>query len=274
MSYFDEPIHGLLISVQTFYSSRAFTDRKPRLIIYVKNDELAKSEERLRNFKEETGANHVVTGLANWGRESGTYLRHIIINYNTTRESVEGHRRCDGISCPLGLATHTLFIQPHLSWERLAVTRYELLEDHTGFMTGTVWLRSDCGKDGRGNGEFPRMAQIYTMFREEPCPPTNQLATYSGQFFASRRRIRENKWSAYKELDDLLEAPAGHPIYQEGDWWKYHGEPGPTNPYLGHAVERSWPTIFNCIDPTMAERCFDSDWIARRRDCQCYDVDP
>lgn len=34
----------------------------------------------------------------------------------------------------------------------------------------------------------------------------------------------KNSYHKYKALDDIIEAPAGHWIYEEGTWWKYHGE--------------------------------------------------
>jgi hypothetical protein len=70
-----------------------------------------------------------------------------------------------------------------------------------------------------------------------------------------------------------MQAPEDHWIHEEGDFWKYHGEPGPSNPYLGHALERSWPTIFGCLDPHIADNCGDDDTMPDVPDvtCQCLD---
>lgn len=48
------------------------------------------------------------------------------------------------------------------------------------------------------------------------CPPTHQLTTWAAQMFVSRRRILANPPSKYRKLLDLLEAPPGHWVYEEG----------------------------------------------------------
>ncbi|KAH8918421.1 hypothetical protein BT69DRAFT_1193007, partial [Atractiella rhizophila] len=192
--------------------------------------------------------------LPNTGREGGTYLRHILRNYE----------------CTTALAPLTLFMQPHLAWAQLSTPKIELITDSTGFLTTTVVFPSNCGKDlfhGVGNGEYERMKDIYRMFKGKECiDGTHQVATYSGQFVVSRERIERNLLSTYQELDDMLEAPEGSDIYKEG-WWNN----GPENPFFGHSVERSWPTMFECEDPRMVESCPESDWLAKKRECQCFD---
>jgi hypothetical protein len=41
------------------------------------------------------------------------------------------------------------------------------------------------------------------------------------------------------------------------------------NPYLGHALERSWPIIFGCDDPSIADTCHDDNHNVTG--CQCFD---
>lgn len=42
-----------------------------------------------------------------------------------------------------------------------------------------------------GNGDFPRLKEVYNIFAEELCPPTLQLGAYASQFVVSKKRIRE-----------------------------------------------------------------------------------
>lgn len=87
-----------------------------------------------------------------------------------------------------------------------------------------------------------------------------------------------------------------HWIHEEGAYFAYHGSVGPSNPFLGHALERSWPTIFSeslsiaedpfrsalgrradhyspprtdCTDPRIADLCKDDTYD--KENCQCFD---
>lgn len=112
----------------------------------------------------------------------------------------------------------------------------------------------------------------------------------------SRRRILANSYAKYDELLNIMivsclpffindienniltitilkkQAPSEHWIHVEGEFWKYHGDPGPSNPYLGHAVERAWPLIFQCDDRVdLADKCGDKS--IENFECQCFDDD-
>lgn len=113
------------------------------------------------------------------------------------------------------------------------------------------------------------MKDIYTMFRGHFCPPTLQLSAYSAQFLVSRKRILANAYDKYRQLSELMEAPAEHWIHNEGAAFYYHTWTGPANPALGHALERSWPTIFGCVDPGIADRCDEGTYD--KEVCQCFD---
>lgn len=43
--------------------------------------------------------------------------------------------------------------------------------------------------------------------------------------------------------------------------------PGPSNPYFGHAMERAWPTIFGCTDPSISDTCGGENYNITG--CQC-----
>ncbi|EGG07605.1 uncharacterized protein MELLADRAFT_35443 [Melampsora larici-populina 98AG31] len=148
----------------------------------------------------------------------------------------------------------------------------------TGFLSFGPYLSSVCGQDGLGNGNYERMRDIYVMFHETLCPPTGQLSSYAGQFMVSRKRILHNSYKKYEELKLILEAPLEHWIHSEGSWFTWKGSTdqgpasnpkGPVSPFFGHALERSWPLIFGCVDPSIAEIC--SDEVIDSEKCQCFD---
>lgn len=162
--------------------------------------------------------------------------------------------------------------------------RWDLVDSRTGFLALGPYIKTDCGVDTTGNGDFPRMRDIYSMFREEVssslsaasdggslvllanshrsqfCPPTLQLSAWAGQFIVSRQRILANSRSKYETLLNSLQAPMHHWIHEEGAYFEYKGSVGPSNPFLGHALERSWPTIFSesrsIITPADSEEPF------------------
>lgn len=123
------------------------------------------------------------------------------------------------------------------------------------------YINQTCGMDSL-NQAFPRMADIYSAFRGDLCPPIPQLATWAGQFVVSKKRILENQLRLYENLREKFHAPPEHWIWKEG-WWNSK----PSNPTLGHALERSWPVIFDCTDYTKAETCGEG----HDKTCQCLD---
>ncbi|TNY23199.1 hypothetical protein DMC30DRAFT_347763 [Rhodotorula diobovata] len=147
--------------------------------------------------------------------------------------------------------------------------RFDHLDDRTGYLHLAPYVRSDCGVDQRVWGNFARMRDLYSMFREDLCPPTMQLAAWAAQFFVSRARIVANPPSKYARVKELLEAPEAHWLLGEGKDFEWGAAMGPSNPFFGHALERSWPVIFNCTDPTMADRCGDD--VYDKAACQCRD---
>jgi hypothetical protein len=61
------------------------------------------------------------------------------------------------------------------------VPRLQTLTRSIGFMSLGPYVTQTCGKDVHDN-EFPRMADIYSMFQLDLCPPYPVLVrpTYSG----------------------------------------------------------------------------------------------
>ena len=54
--------------------------------------------------------------------------------------------------------------------------RLETLSPKTGFMSLGPYITQTCGTDLQGN-EFPRMADIYSAFIGELCPPIPVLVS-------------------------------------------------------------------------------------------------
>lgn len=100
-------------------------------------------------------------------------LQHILRLYNNTLLSLSP------LSPPTKrheiLATHTFFLQPHLAWAEISQPRLQLIEGRTGFFHFGPLMKSNCGLDERGNGDYPVLREIYNVFRGELCPPTGQL---------------------------------------------------------------------------------------------------
>ncbi|KAK9894747.1 hypothetical protein P389DRAFT_173903 [Cystobasidium minutum MCA 4210] len=262
ISYFDEELPSVHHFIDSLRYYPWIKNRDPRIIIYSKTppENITYTD---AEFLAATGADQVYH-MVNRGREAGAYIRHIINNYNASIDprSAQTYR-------PAGLADHTLFMQPHLAWDWIARERLWLFQSNTGYLHFAPYLKLDCGKDMNGNGDFPRLREVYNIFAEELCPPTLQLGAYSSQFVVSKERILANPYHKYQGLADILESDASHWIHQEGTWWKYHGEPGPSNPYFGHAMERAWPTIFGCSNPDISDTCAGENYNITG--CQCFD---
>ncbi|WVQ79558.1 hypothetical protein IAT38_001657 [Cryptococcus sp. DSM 104549] len=130
------------------------------------------------------------------------------------------------------------------------------LADDTGFLSFGPYINQTCGHDSAGM-DFPRMRDIYIMFRGTFCPPTPAL------FIVSKKRILQNDLHVYENLRSLFHAPPEHWIWKEG--W---GNNQLSNPTLGHALERTWPVIFDCADGTIVETCKEKE---SGTNCQCRD---
>lgn len=121
ISYYDEELDKVHDTIQNLRYYPWIKNQDPRFIIYTKaaEENTTMSDEE---FLDRTGADKVYH-LRNRGRESGTYLRHILRNYNITGDPslVQSYR-------PAGLADYTLFMQPvstsytHPRYARLALT--------------------------------------------------------------------------------------------------------------------------------------------------------
>ncbi|KIM81613.1 hypothetical protein PILCRDRAFT_821385 [Piloderma croceum F 1598] len=226
-----------------------------RVIVYSKDESLLLDQ--MDPMLKVLGADAIVS-LPNRGREGGTYLNHILSHYDN---SWGYYRRSP--------SRHVLFAQSLLENTNLLHSRISALRKSTAFMSLGPYASCDCGRDAHGQKRyFPRMREVYSMFTGELCPGGGQLCTYKGQFIVSRRQILSHPKKRYQHLLEILEAPKGHWIYDDPEdyHWEYKGQKSsPSSPFFGHVLERSWPTIFRCTDPGIADNCSSHN----PHSCQC-----
>ncbi|GAA5952656.1 hypothetical protein JCM21900_006062 [Sporobolomyces salmonicolor] len=288
-SYFNESVPEFEQHVKHVLDLGMTQRYRTRVSLYSKGGGEVAALERIEGVDE-------VLQLPNAGREGGTYLTHILRRFAPPAPDDPF-----GAGQETSHADLTLFLQHHLAWSWIADQRFDFVDDRTGFLALGPWVKNDCGEDLHGTGKYERMKDIYVMARcsakmcapllsrsptlslvelmarlsphplyTQFCPPTLQLSSWAAQFIVSRQRIVANPPGKYQRLRELLEAPKEHWIYTEGAHFSWHGAMGPSNPYLGHALERSWPVIFNCTDPNIASRCPDDRYD--KEACQCLDL--
>ncbi|WWC71206.1 uncharacterized protein I206_105159 [Kwoniella pini CBS 10737] len=241
LSHYNEDLNIMRESIESVRSRLPSTHSK-RVIIYSKGSVDQDGLQELLDMSDE------VVQIPNVGREGETYLSHIVRHYDTASTNIAGH---------------TIFMQPHVAWWWVFLPRLEkVLDKNTGFLSFGPYITHICGNDTHGQFH-PRMADIYSMFQMDFCPPEPVLGTWAGQFTVSRHRILENPFKVYANLRQKFHEPKDHWIFKEG-WWNNE----PSNPTLGHALERSWPMIFNCTDPLIEKQC---DENVQNSHCQCTD---
>ncbi|GAA5827774.1 hypothetical protein JCM3770_005417 [Rhodotorula araucariae] len=274
VAYYNEDLSNTGDHISHIRETEFVRRRNNRVVVYNKG---SKSEQELRKGLKLKWLDEVVP-LPNLGREGATYLTHILLHYNSTLSSISPSWPSSSppppsLATPLAhlrtttLADHTYFLQAHLAWEWIAKPRLEQMTDASGFAHFGPLVKSECGHDARAPVDLPVVKELYNIFAGEICPPTPQLAAWSAQMAVSKRRILAQPYARYADISALLEAPAGHWIHT---LWGPNESGGPSNPALGHSVERAWPVVFGCRDGTMADRCPDEEF--RRELCQCLDV--
>ncbi|KAL9632524.1 MAG: hypothetical protein Q9164_005268 [Protoblastenia rupestris] len=214
-----------------------------KLTIYTKD-----GGANVTHLQEITGADEVIR-RPNIGRESETYLHHILRNYDNP-------------------ARFTFFTQAEPT---VLVGKDEIfdLEHHqflthyfsntTGFMNmgemePGLHLKCDCGHCV--TGYYPLLPQLHAMITGSVCytpeGSDGQTTHLWGQFITSRDRIRERPRRVYEYLHELISAPKGHWIHDETEprmpLEDFVHESSPSNPLFGHTMERLWPTLFGCAD--------------------------
>lgn len=226
---------------------------EPNIIIYVKDQQADAVA-----IKKKTGAN-VVNIIQNRGREGGTYLSHILDEWDN-------------------LAAHTLFLQgdihkfPQLK-KRITdyfVPRTGVLSLGFGYSTCSC---DNCQDAWGGDDVWYRVPEVYSAVTGELCPTSKILMSYGGQFIVSATRIRSTKKQVYEHMKRLLESDKDHWIHEDSKMDRFNDRPD--NPYFGHTLERSWMILFQCSDPGLSSSCPVLNTRRQPGDtdetCQCID---
>jgi len=213
-------------------------EKNPRWIMYNKNE--GKRPILLDKMKFDE-----VIDLPNIGREGQTYLHHMI-----SRNDV--------------LADHTLFCQdaPH-NMDRVVMRLGNLFTNRTGFLSLSLEQMCPCGGCPC---PLDHITEFYAMVSNSICIG-DFMAAMTGCFVVSRRRIQSVRIEKLEYMKEMLEAPLGHFIHQQG----YNTESKPSSPAVGHIVERMWSVAFNCHTRDVFDRqdCTSIDCIGP----QCLDDD-
>lgn len=197
----------------------------------------------------------VVHPLPNIGRETHTYLFHIVHHYDAladftlfTQEALDPDLNAD-----VGTRLDSLFT-PATSFLGLGI-------EHLCEVDNATWT----GCHSRGN---PHLQALYTWATE--TPPAKEFAfTASAVFLASRACIHRRPLKLYQELLALASANDTHAVFRTPHY-RLGGHihlPAPfplgmdtqrdalwtrVNPYFGHVMERLWAPLMGCTQENAA----------------------
>ncbi|RDW83314.1 hypothetical protein BP5796_04805 [Coleophoma crateriformis] len=253
-----ESVASLIRDIKSTTYISSFPKQEVKTTVYTKHP-----TDDLEMLKSLTKAGSVIR-LANLGREGGTYLRHIVHNWDE-------------------LAEQTLFIQAGPHNKREILPRIEsYLGANTGMLSlgeaGAVCDCLTCSDRWGWSDSFHVIPGLYSRVHpgNELCTPETQITiSLKGQFIASGRRIRGISKDIYREMLEAIESEVG---------WSHDpqivGSKGDTadNPIFGFTVERLWGLLLQCADPQIGAKCPSllSGTLGFRRgggieDCACLD---
>jgi hypothetical protein len=226
---------------------------EPKVIIYVKDQE-ADAE----SIKKTVGAD-VVKIIPNRGREGGTYLHHIVNEWDN-------------------FAAHTMFLQGDMHKFQKFTDR---ISDYFVPKTGVLSLGfgqstcecNNCKDSWGGEDIWFRVPEVWSAVHGELCPNSGILISYGGQMIVSASRMRSSRKQVYEHIKGILESDEEHWIHADSKADSFVDKPD--NPFFGHTLERSWMTLFHCSDPKLAVTCPSLDKRRGENDsdgtCQCLD---
>ncbi|QDS76563.1 hypothetical protein FKW77_006849 [Venturia effusa] len=254
VSHYDENLNQVATMIHDLVNLPKFHQLEVEIHFYTKN-----KDANLDVIRQTINTTHVKL-LPNLGREGGTFVDHIILNFDR-------------------LARHTMFIQAAMHEFDHAK---EHIRDYFGVDTGVLSLGIyescncvDCTDPWDATRRFPRLEELYAALNGQFCPKSVVL-TYLGQFIASANRIRSRGLKTYTYLKKVLEADETHFIHADPKQDSFQDDV--TNPYFGHTLERSWMVLFGCSEARLVEKC--GSWaglrearkpLAANDDCQCLD---
>lgn len=259
LSHFLEDPGQVRGSLEVIKKIPAIAQLNPRVIIYTKGP-VGDTDVQLESLRDSLGADNLYP-LPNRGRESDTYLTHIIDHYHE-------------------LADHTFFAQAAI--HDLDAVSHRLLV-HFNTTVGVMSLGDhfscrceQCFHTWSPAAEgFKRIPQLYTIFNEDFCPPEGLLLSFRAQIIVSRDRILRNTRRKFQWLRGVL-TDMSHFVHEdvgpEDDIW-YDKDKAVDNPIFGHTIERSWLLMFGCNDLSIIEGC---EMLRGYQDessrCACYNL--
>ncbi|CAF1103445.1 unnamed protein product [Rotaria magnacalcarata] len=245
LSYYSEDIDFVAQYIRYLRHVLTLKKLNPRIIVYNKNSKVNNAVLKLLLKAD------IIQLLPNLGREGGTYLYHIINNYDIiANHTIFSQAGVEGIT-NTGLADWYL--------DRLD-KQFNSSVGYMPLINNNMITNYDCGS--HRTGHFPRMVQVWSMLEQSLCPPGGQAVAFRGQFLVSGKRIRDRPLKVYKYLYELITANSSHWLHR--DLRSIFYKSTPDNPIFGHTVERIWTILFKCFKTDLYDRC-------KRRECACFD---
>jgi hypothetical protein len=254
VSMYNESPASVKEILDSIKNTTPLSNLSPNIIIYVKD-----SHANIGAIQAATGATNV-TIIDNLGREGGTFLHHIVSNWET-------------------LAEQTMFLQalPHDPEQVIPRIESYLVPSSGMLSLGHTGISCDCQNcEDRWDwsDSFSTVPYLYSKVYGQTCKPgTPILLAYNGQFVASARRIRGVDREIYQELLQAITSKEG---------WSHdkaafgNSLDTPDSPIWGYTMERVWGLLLQCAtDAAMAARCPSMlSGMAKGgdvQDCQCLD---
>ncbi|CAD6457022.1 9f8295c5-8b08-409b-93b5-ebc76511b7bd [Sclerotinia trifoliorum] len=254
ISAYTETPESIARMLHAIKSTSYLSSIDPRVLIYTKDPTVS-----LSMLKNSTGVD-IVKRLPNLGREGGTYLSHIVNEWDH-------------------LAAQTMFIQAHAHNIRELIPRINsYLVPQTGMLSlgfsEATCSCNNCGDRFGWKDDWSVIPSLYERIYDSSCSDsTTVLLSYKGQFVASAKRIRGISRGIYEELLSTITSESG---------WSHdprfvNKNDSTDNPSFGFAVERIWGLLMQCAtDDRVSTKCPSmlSGMIRGSDvgDCQCLDT--
>ncbi|KAF2428634.1 hypothetical protein EJ08DRAFT_558782, partial [Tothia fuscella] len=222
VSLYGEPLDQTERMFKELRALSSFRDLEVNFHVYTKDlsADIALLREKL--------ATPHVTILHNVGREGGTYMAHIVRQYDD-------------------LARHTMFVQADMhDYEAARARIVDYFRPNTGVLPLGITESCDCIKcvdSWDESREFPRIEELYVGLNGKFCPGRLALS-YLGQIIVSATRIRSRTHDTYAYLKQILEAGPSHFIHDDPRQDEFKDDE--SNPYFGHTIERSYMVLWGC----------------------------
>ncbi|TEY78718.1 hypothetical protein BOTCAL_0046g00400 [Botryotinia calthae] len=224
------------VSVKTMLASiKSTTFLKtihPSVIIYTK-----KSLSDVTALRNSTGVD-IVQQLENLGREGGTYVHHIVTNWDS-------------------LAQQTMFIQAHAHNMRELIPRIDnYLVENTGMLNlgfaGVLCNCQDCSDRWGWKDQWEMVPSLYKRLHHNETCEEPVLLSYKGHFVASANRIKGIPLGIYEELLGAITSTTG---WSHNESIIGNNFDRPNAPYFEYTIERLWNLLLQCSNLRIATMC-------------------